>query len=481
MLPPSKQWLLQSAWSTYATGRAESSDAFISTVQQLRQDGALPRGMRRGEAVFDLIRCLRMAPPVAAVPLTIRTIAGEHREAMRSVRISIDGQIIGLTDDTGTIDVLSTPRLHLVTASETWGAPVIRLVDLSDGRAASIDLDLSVNHGGSDGGNYALFFDQPTAACKPFAIEYQFRYAAASPLRVEHAVVLTPEAAIPVDEFLRVSSDKWTVELTDCKALFGRLKAFSPPHVLFLQVRGREGHRYETRVDVRQGPHTLRVNAKPEAFVTLRQSGTDHLSSARAGEDGVALFTQLPGAEFVIAANDDRSYARERVVADGDRTINLRFVPHPANGCFRDSTSSENAPCEGQRDAHLLMFGFDAHERLVPTRYFRRSWVIEEVSGVSAASIERAAGLNAFAGFRKFVTAELLDSKGRIAWRGIGTVYTALEAPGGPWVNVGPERWWFQLIMPAGSAKTLRLRGWKPQMEQTFDLDELTRDASLWE
>lgn len=488
-VPPQRQWLVQRAWAGYATGRAETSDALVAEVRSVLRNQNLPRD-RRDREMFTLLRCVAAAEPVTVVPLAVRTIAGPKREPMAGVQIAIDGQIVGLTDGTGSIDLVATPRVHVLTAAEGWSAPISVLADLSDGKPLSVDLDLSRNHGGGDGGTYAYHLRELTSACQPFRIEHRRQYAQASLQRIERAVVVTPEAAVGVHDLFRISAERSAVEPAACNELFGRLSTLAPPQVLYVEAVDTSGARYETRIDVRSGPNELRVSLRwpagqrvPGETVFVRQAGTDQqMFYATTDGEGVAVFGQLPAGDYLLASDSLGVYARERVRVEGNRSADLYLVPRPSSGCVRESTApAAPAVCEGDREVHLLFFGFDAAENLVPRRYWRVRRGDLERHRVSQSRIARARITNAFPfgeQFAKYIEAEMIDSKGRPAFRTLGRVQLALEAPGGPWFSIAPQERYFTLELPAGYSRELRLRGWAPQMEKTFDLRALAGELS---
>jgi hypothetical protein len=387
---------------------------------------------------------------------------------------------------------VATPRPHVVTAAEASGSPVSLLADLTEGKPVSVDLDLSRNHGGGDGGTYVYHLGELTPACKPFRIEHRRAYAGASLQRIERAIVVTPEAAIDVHSLFRISADGSAVEPTGCNELFARLRTYAPPHILYLEAIESSGARYETRIDVRSGPNELRVNVRrwltaqtgaSGETVFVRQAGTDQqMFYATADREGVARFGQLPNGDYVLASDAPGVYARERLRVESDRSADLYLAPRPYAGCVRESTApAAPANCEGVQDAHVLLFGFDAAENIVPLRYWRVRRSDVERNAVSIARIDRARVTNAFPygeQFAKYIEAEMTDSKGRPAFRALGRVQMALEAPGGPWFDIAPQNRTFTLELPAGHSNSLRLRGWLPQMEQTFDLRVLARDFS---
>lgn len=479
-LSPSQHWLIQRAWATYATGRAESSDVLSAEIVRLRKSGELPRaGRRADDDARELLRCVRTAPPLAVVSFTIRAFTGSKSEPRSHVQIAIDGEFVGSTDDTGSADFVATPRLHVITATEQWGnRPVSHLVDLSDGSTITVDFDLSRDW---------FHLSDLSAACLPFKVRY-FLHSLGS---LERAVVVTPEAVIPVDDLFRVSADGASVEPTNCHALFERLRLYAPPHVLYLDVRA--GGRYESRIDLLSGQHVLSVNAVRslpngsaavrDESISIRRAGSDQeLFRAMTDSDGVAVFEQLPSGDYILAADGYGHYARARVRVEGDRNVDLHVVPTPVAGCRRESTAPSAAAesgCEGQRDAYLLLFRFDAAERIVPWGYWRVRSTEDEMNRASEAGVERTRIWNSYPfgyQFRKNIEAELVDRKGRLTFQALGSVQLALEAPGGGWFPIESS---FTLELPAGSSRTLRLRGWLPQMDQTFDLEELSRDPSL--
>ena len=481
------RWKLERGWVSYATGRAESSDALLAAAARARSRSMVERpGFR--ELRRDLQRCIDDAPPIAVAPFSVHvfsTFRGAPHP-LGHVEISIDGEVVGYTDQSGTADFIATGRLHVVTARERGGSKAVsHLVDLAQMRADPIDFDFSLDDGGS-GGSYSVNFTKLTAECRPFEIDYIRNYAPATISRIDRAVIITPETNIPVSDFFAISADGHSIRLRNCEAMVERLNGFHPPYLLAVQATEVSDLRFEHFTEIWKGTYQVAVHAiradgmLPVAneYVSIRRAGSNLELFGKSDADGHVLFHQVAPGDYFIESSG-LAIARQPVRMESDAKIDLYFRPWRIEDLLLRSTAPD-APRErvDARDTQRLGFKFDANGRPVPVRYYRGSAALGDLHSVSSKSV----ALLQARGFRDFwsglVLAELFDQKGRLTFRTTGAVTLFLEAPGGPVVPMGPESWFLLIELPVGSSRRLELRGWLPQMRTTFDLEELARNLS---
>ncbi len=475
----SDRWKLEQAWSVYATGEPESSDGLRAAAMRARV--ASPR--RPSEERRSLIRCLGEAPPVAVVAFQVRTVTRSNgaTQTMSGVPIFVDGRFVAITDGTGTVDLTAPPRQHVVTAvGADWAQPVSRLLDLSAGAASPLEIDLSRNHAG-DGGNYSVSFTQLDGNCGPFAIEYFQRYAPAAIGNVERALVVTPEANVVATDFFVIGAGGSSVIAADCRTLMARLDGLAPPFVLYVRARAADGTIYEQAEDVRRGPHHLTVNTRGASggSVSLRRADSYLPTYVPIDGDGVARFDQIAPGDYVVESLGG-VIAREHVRVERDETVDLYFLPWRIEDVDLRSTAPGAArEREGERDAHVIMFQFDATGTPRAAGYWRQLRQPRELPRASQTLVDAAQRMNSYdPKERGFVEARLVDSKGRLTHRTLGEVYLLVRLPGGGPIFQPIEGRSFLVTLPAGYSKRLTLRGWLPSMNVELDLDALIRDLT---
>jgi hypothetical protein len=205
----------------------------------------------------------------------------------------------------------------------------------------------------------------------------------------------------------------------------------------------------------------------PFASVSIRRWGSSRPFFRQTDDAGHVVFDSLAPGNYVIESVTTEAIARKGIELEADRSEDLRFA---AAGAAVQEVES--------RDVHTILFGFDSNGRPVASAYFRTSANHRELQRASSSLLHNLEARGMRSGFTGTIVADLYDAKQRLAFRTTEAVAIAVEAPGGPWFELPPERWWFILRLPAGFSKTLKLRGWLPQMETVFDLDQIARDYS---